>query len=391
MKGHSIVLVPAMLIVAIAVSAGSTARAAWSYVNLNPPGATNGSALFGVDNGQQVGIIEGPGPITAAVWSGTAGSHVSLNPPASFSSSAHGVSQGKQVGQLVFPGENGHAAMWSGAANSYVDLHPAGTYLSEALGVRGTQQVGYVVLETAISHVYHASLWSGTGASWVDLLPAGATNSFAYGVDGSQQVGQATPFNSHGHASLWTGTAASWVDLEPPPAPGALPIAVSVANAVQGGQQAGTLTYRLPDRTLVDHAGYWSGTAASWVDLTPDPTNLFAISRANGVFGGYQVGQVETSTGTHAAIWHGTPDSWVDLESLLPADYAGSNALGVWTDGQTIQVAGLAYNSTLGRSEAILWTNTVPEPAGFALLGVGLPFLVVWLSPRYGDRIGRHR
>jgi len=361
-------------------SPGSTARAEWTYVNLNPAGATNGSALFGVADGQQVGIIEGPGPVTAAVWSGTAGSYVNLNPPASFSSSAHGVSQGRQVGQLVLPGVNGHAAMWSGAANSYVDLQPAGMYFSEALGIRGNQQVGYVVLEPAISHVYHASLWSGTAASWVDLLPTGAVNSIAYGVDANQQVGSVTPssFGSHGHASLWTGTAASWVDLEPAPAPGVFPIVASVANAVHGGQQVGTITYRLPDGTLIDHAGYWSGTAASWVDLTPDSTNLFAVSRADGVFGGYQVGQVETSSDVHAAIWHGTPESYVDLGSLLPANYVGSNAFGVWTDGQTIQVAGVAYNNTLGRSEAILWTNTVPEPGSILAVLVG----AILLRPR---------
>jgi hypothetical protein len=90
------------------------------------------------------------------------------------------------------------------------------------------------------------------------------------------------------------------------------------------------------------------------------------------VFGGYQVGQVETSSDVHAAIWHGTPDSWVDLGSLLPANYSQSNAFGVWTDGQTIQVAGLARNNTLNRSEAILWTNTVPEPGALAIALTGL-------------------
>src|SRR5207302_1700490 len=132
-------------------------------------------------------------------------------------------------------------------------------------------------------------------ASWVDLNPSSTSTSVAYGVDGNQQVGSVTPVlgRDHGHASLWTGTAASWVDLEPAPAPGVFDIVVSVANAVQGGQQVGTITYNVVG-SLVDHAGYWSGTAKSWVDLHPDHRNVFGESRANAVFGGYQVGQVET-------------------------------------------------------------------------------------------------
>jgi hypothetical protein len=124
------------------------------------------------------------------------------------------------------------------------------------------------------------------------------------------------------------------------------------------------------------------------VDLNPDTTFLYSASRANAVFDGYQVGQTDAQFcdsgvcdgSEHAAFWHGTRESWVDLESFLPANYFGSNALGVWTDGQTIQVVGYARNDTLNRSEAILWTNTVPEPASFALLAVGLPLLILWRS-----------
>jgi len=47
-------------------------------------------------------------------------------------------------------------------------------------------------------------------AGWtvVNLHPAGATYSEAWGVSGGQQVGEAD-----GHAGLWSGTAGSWVDL----------------------------------------------------------------------------------------------------------------------------------------------------------------------------------
>jgi hypothetical protein len=202
-------------------------------------------------------------------------------------------------------------------------------------------------------------------------------------LDGNQQVGFATPLGSHDRASLWTGTAASWVDLEPAHTSGVFPIVGSVANAVHGGQQVGTVTYNVFG-VEVDHAGYWSGTAGSWVDLNPDTTTIYSASWANAVFDGYQVGQstaqfcdVLACGNASAAFWHGTPESWVDLESILPANYVGSNAFGVWTDGHTIQVAGTAYNSTLGRSEAILWINTVPEPASVAVLAIGLPVIAL--------------
>jgi hypothetical protein len=387
MKAHSTLFLLVGLLIAAVVSAGSAARGEWTYVSLHPAGLENSSWLLGVADGQQVGQVYPNGPVgatTAAVWSGTAGSYVNLNPPGTFPdtfSEVYAVSQGKQVGRLASGGP-WHAVIWSGDANSYVNLQPPGTFGSQARGVRGNQQVGDV-LETATSLGPHASLWSGTAESWVDLNPPGARSSVAYGVDGSQQVGSVTsaPFTAHGHASLWTGTGASWVDLEPAPAPGVFDIVVSVANAVQGGQQVGTITYNVLGDTHVDHAGYWIGTAGSWVDLHPDHRNVYGESRGNAVFGGYQVGQVETGfeddSSPHAAIWHGTPESWVDLEQFLPANYSQSNAMGVWTDGHTIQVAGLAYNNTLNRTEAILWTSTVPEPTSFALLAIGLGTLLV--------------
>ena len=264
------------------VAAVAPARAEWTAINLHPASEPAGSFLFGVADGQQVGVVhrfEDLGDL-AGVWSGTAASYVSLNPFESLSL-ARGISQGKQVGYLDSPGQNRQAVIWSGAANSYVSLHPAGTYASAALGAGGNQQVGEVLLDE---------------------------------------------LSGEPHASLWTGTA------------------------------------------------------ESWVDLNPDPTELFTGSQVWGVYGGYQVGQADTQFNAdgsaHAAFWHGTPESWVDLESFLPANYIGSNAFGVWVDGDTIYVAGGAFNNTLNRTEAILWTYTVPEPASFALLAIGLPLLV---------------
>jgi hypothetical protein len=371
MKKFLIAHILATLLGIAMAAGGSPARAEWMVTNLHPANAPEGSALFDVADGQQVGVVLRNMAPEAALWSGSAGSYVNLNPPQSISH-ARGSSLGRQAGYVISTNTNleQHATIWSGTSDSWIDINPEAASSSEIWDLMGPQQVGHAV----INGTYHASLWENTAQSWVDLHPPGAVNSLVFALDGNQQVGQVT-INGLGRASLWTGTAANWVDLTPPTTPNTFPIEVSVANAVHGGQQGGTVTFLVFDSS-VDHAGYWSGTAESWVDLNPDPTNLFTESQVWGVFGGYQVGQADTQFNgdgsAHAAFWHGTPESWVDLESYLPANYFGSNAFAVWTDGVTIQVAGVAFNNTLNRSEAILWTNTVPEPASLLLLAVGV-------------------
>ncbi len=62
----------------------------------------------------------------------------------------------------------------------------------------------------------HATAWLGFSAdSWVDLHPLGFQASFVTGVSSGQQVGNALAGNGDSHAGYWTGTAASWVELNP--------------------------------------------------------------------------------------------------------------------------------------------------------------------------------
>jgi len=74
----------------------------------------------------------------------------------------------------------------------------------------------------------------------------------------------------------------------------------------------------------------------------------------------------------HAAIWCGTAGGWVDLSTSLGAGYGNSGAYGIQVTGSDIWVAGYAANYTLGRSEAVLWHNVIPEPSGLLALGAGL-------------------
>ena len=167
------------------------------------------------------------------------------------------------------------------------------------------------------------------------------------------------------HASLWTGTAASWVDLHP------TGTTSSMARGVRDGQQVGRASVDAAAR-----ASLWTGSAASWVDLTPAGAD--GPSYTWGVYGGQQVG----GTDAHASLWSGSAASWVDLHAFLPSDFTMSFARGIWGDGVFTYVAGLGYNATTGRQEALMWVGPVPEPASGLVLSVGLSALTLFRRRR---------
>jgi hypothetical protein len=139
------------------------------------------------------------------------------------------------------------------------------------------------------------------------------------------------------HAGLWTGTAASWVDLNPDG------YVNSVAWGVSGNTQVGHAVLGGSE-----HAGLWTGTAASWFDLHPtgyDGSLAFAVS------GNTQVGCAVLGGPTHAGLWNGTAATWVDLN---PSGYDNSVACAVSGNTQV----GYAYTAGLGNNRAGLWTGT---------------------------------
>jgi len=350
-------------VLALLCLGGGPAFAEWTVVNLHPAGADwwpDTSYASGVSGGQQVGwwfIINYP---HAGLWNGTAGSWVDLNPAGALKSNAFGVSGGQQVGVAYLDSSLGywayHAGLWSGSSGSWVDLNP-GVGESFAYGVSGDHQVGVAN--------GHAALWSGSAASWVDLDPAYSVGSCARGVSDGQQVGYANVYDTEHtggivrtHAGLWSGTATSWVDLSPVESTSS---SSSSAYGVSGGQQVG-----FAQVGGVMHASLWNGTAESWVDLNPAGAEY---SYAYGVSGGQQVGYArffdDPWTVSRAVLWSGTAGSWVDLHALLPAAFrpAGapggqSTATSVDVSADEIWVVGSAYNSSTNRTEAILWHYT---------------------------------
>src|SRR3569832_246561 len=73
-------------------------------------------------------------------------------------------------------------------------------------------------------------------ATWTEtfLTPAGATTGYASAAGGSQQGGYAH-IGGQNHAGIWSGTAGSWVDLNPT----AQGIVNSQVYGISGGLQGG--------------------------------------------------------------------------------------------------------------------------------------------------------
>jgi hypothetical protein len=152
----------------------------------------------------------------------------------------------------------------------------------------------------------------------------------------------------------WTGTATP--SLNPPGWQSAF-VTAELQTQQVGWVGGGSLFLR--------HAGLWSGTVESFVDLNPwtasfrDPRDPSVIpiyaSIVRGTIGTMQAGSVEAwildpgegpcaslwdTSIWHAGIWEGTRESWLDLHDFLPAAALRSNATGISTDNGKILVVG---------------------------------------------------
>lgn len=166
-----------------------------------------------------------------------------------------------------------------------------------------------------------------------DLHPTGPFESFGQGVSGGGQVGWVNYGDTH--AAFWSGSAASFVDLHPAVA------SDSRAHAADGAIQAGYVVIGTQP-----HASIWSGTAASWIDLNPPGLNPSVVF---GINGGTQVGYVSVSNKRNAAKWTGSAASIVNLH---PAGATQSAANGVY-GGTQVGYAGIG-----GSNHASKWTGT---------------------------------
>ena len=107
------------------------------------------------------------------------------------------------------------------------------------------------------------------------------------------------------HAGIWSGTAASYADLHPS---GSSSPFSSVANDTAGSMQTGSVTATSSGPV---HAARWSFTAISYIDIHPGGS--YTNSEGIGTDGTSIVGDADTGGVTHAALWKFSPDLFIDL------------------------------------------------------------------------------
>jgi len=171
-------------------------------------------------------------------------------------------------------------------------------------------------------------------ADWVDktITPYGFNGSAVNGLCGRTQVGVSMPTDN---AGFWSGTAHTWVDLNP------VGSSKSYANGIYGDKEVGTATF-----FGIDHAGLWTGSSGAWIDLNPAGAS---VSNGNAIYCNTEVGVAILPAGQHAGLWMGTSASWVDLH---PSGADASEAFAVYGNTQ----AGFATIS--GSDHAALWQGS---------------------------------
>jgi hypothetical protein len=86
---------------------------------------------------------------------------------------------------------------------------------------------------------------------------------------------------------------------------------------------------------------------------------------------------VNINGGEHAGIWSGSAASWEDLSIYLSGSWGNTEPLHVWTDGSTLYVAGHGVNNNSvppGRTEAILWKRPISPWSVTSLHPIGADY-----------------
>src|SRR5262245_36764121 len=296
-----------------------------------------GEDVLGIAEARRIGVVR-------CLWTG-GGPELITEPPGF---EAWGGCQGELVGP-VNRYERPRAArrVRRDGRVAVTDLHPARYATSYAMACRDGQQVGYGQppgQTGGSAPIERALLWSGTAESLVELAgPDPKLQTRALAVKDGVQVGEYGR-NFTMHAAMWQGSSVSMVVLHPAPPPGYPPDAqVSRASGVGNGQQVGLVAWKKKPLAPQDmRAALWTGSAASFVDLTPPKVRH---AEAPACAGGLQVCAVSLDTNNaerRATLWRGSAAALVDLHALLPEPWNRSSAVDVRVAGGALHVLGTA-------------------------------------------------
>lgn len=341
------------ILMRLAIAASAKAGISYQVINLTPPGSTFAIAT-GVSGNEVVGYASMAGYAdAAALWTNGNPNPVDLAPAGSLESNGLALVPGTQVGQVEIS-QATVAALWHGTSASFVNLSVPGYNDTVAAAISGSQIVGSA---SADAGPFKGILWNSVGGTYVptNLTPNGYAAAQLTGVENGVQVGTVTDSSGTRHAGLWTGSAASFVDLSP------AGYTDSFVYGIGGGQIVGSATGPAADGS--EHAILWTGpSATSFVDLNGPG---LSSSRAEAAGDGMQVGSgagTETGEQSHAIVWMSSPDNYVDLQQFLPASegYIDSIALGIDSQGDIV-----GYAENAAGAQAIEWVpQSVPLPPG---------------------------
>jgi hypothetical protein len=342
---------------AAALVLGAHAHAQWTYTIMNPPGQPSAGANF-INAGSLAGFQGPVGTPRATIWTSyNPSSAVDVNPPNASQSQISRTVGTQSVGNAVIGGVR-QAALWQGTVFS--SLHPAGFALSYANDIDGANQYGFARENSGIDHAYK---WSGTAASGTTIDPPGTRASRIYKAAAGRQVGSVEyppPDLGNRKAGYWSGTAASFVLL-----PESADTIASEAMAISPDGQSMAGYVQLSSRPFNTAALWQNGVTR--IDLNPAGHSSSGVS---GMDAQFECGDANPGSGPRAALWQGSAASFFDLSTVLPSIYTTSDAFDVYSTNTDVWVCGYAYNTGTSFFQAILWHNTIPAPSGASVLFV---------------------
>jgi hypothetical protein len=117
--------------------------------------------------------------------------------------------------------------------------------------------------------------------------------------------------------------------------------AVALPPIRADGQQVGVVGWKKTQLApQVARAALWTGSAASFIDLTPRPfRNAWAYACARGL----QVGWATRSASVgqnRAILWNGSAKDYIDLQDLVPAPWNRSFARDIAVEGTALRIVG---------------------------------------------------
>ncbi|MFG0260024.1 MAG: GC-type dockerin domain-anchored protein [Phycisphaerales bacterium JB041] len=368
----------------------------WTVTVLHPSWATEGSVVYGVEGGQQVGVGTKLIPLydtmysiaRPVIWSGTASSAVDVTPGTSVGGSISATNGDTQAGWWWWPYScriggvwttcySRQAARWHGTAASHENLQASGWEYSAAADVGETHIGGSMTSDDDVGNVwYHAALWPTSGATHpADLHPTGFRSSSITAIDGGAQFGGVlTDFPSRNEAARWSGSRDTYASMHPAGASRS-----GIASA-RDGQQVGFAEFGGQS-----HALLWNGSPDDYVDLLPIGAVGASVAACEG---GLQLGMVQFANGSHPVVWAGDAERFVDLLPFLPAPYTTCGVTSMDVEpGGTVVVGGYGYNPATGLTNAIIWTSSDRPPCDADFNGDGgvntldvLAFLNAWTA-----------